>query len=457
VVIAGSDAGTATDSLGIFTLYVSPDQVKVEVRSVGFKAHISELQPPLQKPLQITLEPSTLGLDEVVVTGTLSPVFVSQSPIKTEVLTTKHFNTFMPSASNNLVDAMQLVNGVQEIVSCGVCFTNNISINGLPGQYSAILVDGTPMYGNLASVYGLNSIPGIMVDRIEVIKGPGSTLYGSEAVAGVINIITRQPDKEPAVNLDIMGTSHGESFLNLAGSSRFGKTSMYSGVNYSGMQQFIDENNDNFGDIINMDRLSLFSKWVTDLPDNRKFTIVGKYMHENRRNGTREFMESHENLVGNDSIYGESIVTQRAEIFGSYEGPFDLKIDYSFSLHEQDSYYGSDHYQASQHIGFANIYRNMQLGRHGLLVGSTFRYQYYDDNTVATPDGADRQFIPGLFIQDDWNISEKFTVLSGLRGDYYNDHGFIFSPRLSTRWKAGKWTTVRLNSGTGFRIVNLFT
>jgi len=370
---SAGEAGTVTDSLGRFQLEVPAGDVQLEIRSIGYKTKIFQVDLPNEKPFTINLEESMLGLDEVVVTGTLSPVFVSQSPIKTEVLTTKHFNTFMPSGSNNLVDVMQMVNGVQEVVDCGVCFTNSISINGLPGQYSAILVDGTPMYGNLASVYGLNTIPGIMVDRVEVIKGPGSTFYGSEAVAGVINIITRDPSKEPTLNADVMGTSHGESFINLAGSKKWNNTSMYTGLNYSGMHQFIDDNSDQFGDIINMDRLSLFSKWVTDLSGGRRFTVSAKFLYEDRWNGTESFMENAAELRGNDSIYGESIRTNRFELFGSYEGRNEFKVDYSFSMHEQDSYYGSDNYMARQQIGFINAYRPFYAGSHRILTGTTFR------------------------------------------------------------------------------------
>ncbi|MCA6075509.1 TonB-dependent receptor [Fulvivirga sedimenti] len=449
---------TVTDSLGKFRLEIADQNIiRIEIRSLGYKSVLKEILPASDEKIKILLEESSLGLDEVVITGTLQPVFVSQSAIKTEVLTTKHFNTFMPSASNNLVDAMSMVNGVQEVVSCGVCFTNSLSINGLPGQYTSILIDGTPMYGNLASVYGLNGIPGIMVDRVEVVKGPGSTLYGSEALAGVINIITRDPAKQPILTADVMGTTHGEMFFNTAVSGKLKKISTYSGLSYSGMHQYIDENRDGFGDIINMDRIAIFSKWEAQLPKDQKLSVSAKFMTEDRRNGVQSFLENHNSLRGNDTIYGESIQTERFELFGSFTGNHGYKIDYSFSIHDQNSFYGSDLYEAKQQIGFINAYRRLESGRHAILAGVTSRYQYYDDNTVATPGGADKQFIPGIFIQDELALSPSLTFLGGLRTDYYEKHGLIFSPRFNAKWKAGDWTTLRVNSGTGFRLVNLFT
>ena len=179
-----------------------------------------------------------------MVTGTMQPTFVSASPVKIDVVTAKHLNTYIPGAATSVVEGMSLINGVQEVVACGVCFTNSISINGLPGPYTAVLMDGSPIYGNLASVYGLNGIPSMIIDRFEVIKGPSSTLYGSEAVAGVINIITKDPENQPVFSADVMGTSHSESFGNFSVAPSIGKSNGFLGLNYAYINDFDDENND---------------------------------------------------------------------------------------------------------------------------------------------------------------------------------------------------------------------
>lgn len=464
--LLNTDKGTVTDSDGLFLLSnLENGEYTLEVRSVGFKIFNKTINVPDDKNIKVELTESTLSIGEVVVTGTMQPTFVSASPVKIDVVTAKHLNTYIPGAATSVVEGMSLINGVQEVVACGVCFTNSISINGLPGPYTAILMDGSPIYGNLASVYGLNGIPSMIIDRFEVIKGPSSTLYGSEAVAGVINIITKDPENQPVFSADVMGTSHSESFGNFSVAPSIGKSNGFLGLNYAYINDFDDENGDGFGDNINLDRISLFTKWNIHRPSKKRFTVSGKYYYEDRRNGVEAFLEdrNYRQLRGSDEIYGESIYTHRFEVFGTYELPTqeNLRIDYSLSTHDQDSYYGSDYYQATQGILFANFIWNKVLGNHDLTTGITSRYQSYDDNTVATEKNGtnqpDNQFIPGLFIQNEWSLSQSFTILGGARFDHYEDHGLIFSPRLSTKLNVGEWTTFRTNFGTGFRIVNLFT
>lgn len=472
VQIEGLENGAVADANGNYLLESIPSgHYTLIFRSIGYKSVKKEIH-IVDEDLQVNvkLEANSLGLDEVVVTATMTPTYLKNTPVKIEVINAEKINTFIPAAASSVVESIKLINGVQEVVACGVCFTNSISINGLPGPYTAILMDGSPIYGNLASVYGLNGIPNMIIDRFEVIKGPSSTLYGSEAVAGVINIITKDPKEQPLLSMDIMGTSHMESFGNIAVAPKLAKSSGFIGLNYAYINDFDDKNNDGFGDMINMDRYSLFSKFNIYQPKGNTFNMAAKLFYEDRRNGVKEYLEgrNYRQLRGNDSIYGESIYTKRAEVFGTYQLPFfqDLKVDFSLSTHFQDSYYGADYYEASQHIAFGNFIYQKQIADHQATVGLTTRYQGYDDNTVATSfvdevgntiNQPDNQFIPGIFAQDEWSISSATSILVGARLDHYQAHGAIFSPRLNVKQKLGEWTTFRANFGTGFRIVNLFT
>lgn len=472
VSVLETEKGAVTDANGYYHIDgLELGFYKLEIRSIGYKPGTIEvnLTKDVNKAINVTLQESVLDMNEVVITGTMQPTFISQSPIKVEVVTAKHVSTYMPTAASGVVESISLVNGVQEVVACGVCFTNSISINGLPGPYTAILMDGTPIYGSLASVYGLNGIPSMIIDRFEVIKGPSSTLYGSEAVAGVINIITKDPATQPLFSVDIMATSHLESFGNFSFAPKLKRASGFIGLNYAYINDFDDVNEDGFSDQASMDRVSLFTKWDIKRKSQKLFRISAKYYYEDRRNGVKEFLENrnYRTLRGDNEIYGESIYTNRAEMFGTYAFNTNekLKLDYSFSTHFQDSYYGSDQYEADQKIGFLNFIWEKPLEQHQILSGLTARYQSYDDNTVATENrigttvsnNPDNQFIPGVFVQDEWSLLDDLTLLGGVRMDHYQNHGLIFSPRLNAKIKAGDWTTLRANFGTGFRIVNLFT
>ena len=458
--VPGSAYGTLVNEEGLFSLELPYGNYQLKISLLGYLEQQVEIE--VNQNIQIPtkeLIPSAIGLDEVVVTGSMRATFLKDSPIKVEVVKGKQVETFLPSASSSVVEAIQLVNGVQEVVACGVCFTNSISINGLPGPYTAVLLDGTPMYGNLASVYSLNGLPSQIIDQIEVIKGPSSTLYGSEAVAGVINIITKDPGAQPLVSADVMGTTHSEVFANLAIAPRIGVAKGYIGFNYALLPDFEDFNADGFGDAINLDRYSLFTKWEMPIGKATSLTVAGKAYMEDRRNGVETYLadRNYRTLRGNDSIYGESILTDRYELLGTlrFKPSTGLKLDFSLSSHDQDSYYGADHYVATQRIAFSNFTWGKQWKKHYFLSGITQRYQYYDDNTVATQ-LADRQYIPGIFLQDEWS-SNSWTILAGMRLDHYQAHGLILAPRLNIRAKVSDWTSIRMNFGTGFRIVNLFT
>ncbi len=463
---------TVADPEGKFQLLaVTPGDYQLVITAVGFRKWVQTVRIAANKNTElppIQLSESTLGLDEVVVTGNLQEKAVLNSAVKVEVIPSEFL--FKSIAPTNLMEGLSLINGVQEVVSCGVCFTNSISINGLPGPYTAVLMDGTPMFGNLASVYGLNGIPSQIIDRIEVIKGPNSTLYGSEAMAGVINIITKKAGEQPAFSLDQMITSHLESFTNATASLKSKRADGYVGVNYGYVNLFEDDNKDGFSDLVNFDRLSVFSKWNLKRKSGQAFTVAAKYYFEDRRNGVKEFLQNrnYRELRGSDSVYGESILTRRAELFGTYHlaGLKNVRSDFSFSHHQQDSYYGADHYVAEQQIGFANLIWQPTLGKLPFTIGTTLRYQGYDDNTLATEQAAEngtvsnqpqRQFIPGIFAQTEWAASSKWVIMPGLRVDHYEAHGPIFSPRMSLKFSPGQWSSFRLNTGTGFRVVNLFT
>jgi outer membrane receptor for ferrienterochelin and colicins len=392
-------------------------------------------------------------LDEVVITGTMKPVSRLESPVPVEVYKPTFFKK-NPTA--NIFEALQNVNGVRPQLNCNVCNTGDIHINGLEGPYTLVLIDGMPIVSGLSTVYGLSGIPNSLLERIEIVKGPASSLYGSEAVGGLINIITKNPKNAPLFSADAFTTDWGELNVDLGLTANVGKVaSVLTGINYFNYNNPIDNNNDNFTDLTLQNRISVFQKWNINRKSNKLFSLAGRFFYEDRWGGEMQWNKKHR---GGTEVYGESIYTKRWELLGAYELPIAEKMLFSFSYtdHDQNSVYGDMPYMAKQRIGFGQLTWDKKLNKHDLLFGSALRYQYYDDNTTATVK-EDVNYIPSLFVQDEVKLNDNHKVLLGARYDYNNNHGSIFTPRLAYKWKINDSNILRFNTGTGFRIVNLFT
>ena len=447
--------GTTSDLDGKFVIEnIEKGVYEIKVSALGYKKWKKKLEINSDEVfLNIDLIPSSINLDQVVVSGTLKESFLLNSPVKIDVLTSKFLKK---TTSSNLMEVIENVNGIQQQVNCGVCGTNDIHINGMEGPYTLVLIDGMPIVSSLATVYGLNGIPTSLIKQIEIIKGPSSTLYGTEAVAGVINVITKNPEDISNFEIDSYLSSDLEKNIDFAFSPKTSRFKIMLSGNYYNLNQFIDNNNDTFSDVPLSQRISLFNKWSFSRKDKKVFSFSLKAYNEDRSGGTKDWFE---NKIRGDSIqYGESILTDRFELSTSYSLPFinNFKIDASYSYHYQDSYYGSTKFEALQNIYFANFIWNKKIGyNHDLVMGYTHRYQTFVDSTLALIN--DKKFIPAIFIQDEISINKDLSILIGTRLDRHKDHGNIFSPRLNIKQNLGTYTFLRINGGTGFRIVNLFT
>jgi len=414
-----------------------------------------EVRPGKSTFLDIELRPSAVQMNPIVVTGTMRETFVSESPVKVEVVNVRFLER---NTTNNLTEAIQTVNGLYTQVHCAVCYTNNIRINGLEGAYTAILIDGMPIMSALASVYGLNGINPSMIERLEILKGPSSTLYGSEAMAGVVNVITKDPRFTPRYSLDVRALSTGERVLNFALSPGSPQLRGLVSGSVQQMNRFLDDNGDGFSDLPKANTASLFGKLSWQPDGEELLTLAAKYYYEDRFGGVRDWKPE---LRGSSEVYGESIFTNRLEVIGSLRprGLEAWKLGFSYAWHDQDSVYGDTPYVGNFHTFFGNLIRQGRWGsNHALLVGLTARHLIQDDNTVATVE-RDAQFIPGVFVQDEYSPSWKWSLLGGMRLDHHESHGVIASPRLSAKWNPteGGKTTLRVNGGTGFRVVSVFS
>lgn len=457
--IQGKPAICITDSIGFFLLPKTMEQL-LEPLHIRHFAYHSFLWAPSDTGI-IFLEPLESTLNTVVVTAGMKPVSKDASPIPVELYTPKFFQK---NAAPGLFESLTMVNGVRPQINCNVCQTGDIHINGMEGPYTMVAIDGMPIVSGLSTVYGLTGIPNGMIERIEIAKGPASTLYGSEAVGGLINVITKNVLTAPTVALDIFGTHVGEFNLDGAVTASWKKARTLLGVNVFRFNNRLDINRDNFTDLTLQNRISLFNKWSFHRKHHRVASLAVRWVNENRWGGEMQWTPE---WRGTDSIYGESIYTRRLEVLGKYQLPFPgspVMLDVSYNYHHQDSYYGTTPYLGLQQIGFAQMVRNTQWHkRHELLTGVSLRFTFYDDNTPATalPDGTGNNaaltWLPGIFLQDEWTLNEKNVLLTGLRFDQNSAHGQIWTPRMSWKWSPDPMHIVRLTGGSGYRVANIFT
>ena len=456
VFLIGTKYTTQTDILGSYTIENIPEgNYKIQITATGFETLKKNITVLHNKKTILDFELSNIEnqLNEVVISGTLKPVRRLENPVPVEIITAT-FLKLNPTA--NIFDALQNVNGLRPQNNCNVCNTGDIRINGLDGPYTMVTIDGMPIVSALGTVYGLSGIPNSMIDRIEIVKGAASTLYGSEAVGGLINIITKKPKTVPVFTADIFSTSWLETNIDLGYRANFGKkVDALIGVNYFRYNNPIDNNNDNFTDLALQDRISIFSKFNFNRKSQKEFSLVSRYLYEDRWGGEMQWNKS---FRGGSEVYGESIYTSRYEFLGKYELPVQEKMYFQFSLigHNQNSVYGNSTFLANQKIAFGQLLWDKNWNNHSVLFGTAFRYQYYNDNTPATIN-ADHSKIYSVFAQDEITFSEKTSVLLGLRYDYNSAHGSIVTPRFAFKYKPTTNDIFRLNFGTGFRVVNLFT
>ena len=455
VIVKDFNFGTITDASGAFSLSLSNiKNPKITISYLGYKSF----------NLKITKISNDLGnielvsddkLDEVVISGTLKPVSRLKSPVSVEVYAESFFKA---NPTSSIFEALDIINGVRPQLNCNVCSTGDIHINGQEGSYTMILIDGLPIVSGLSSVYGLSGIPQSLIERIEIIKGPASTLYGSEAIGGVINLITKIPENASRFSFDSFTSNWGDLNLDLGHQYRLSKKiNGLLGVNYFKYSNPVDNNSDGFTDLTLQDRISVFNK----LNIGKRLSFASRFVYEDRWGGE---MNWNPTFRGGDLVYGESIYTSRVELFGTYKFNNEISFQFSFNDHNQNSVYGTTLFKADQSIAFGQFIWNRTIKKHDLVIGAAYRFTFYDDNTTATFNeflGINKEEItqlPGVFIQDEIQFNEQNSLLLGFRYDYNSIHGTIFTPRLNYKISNQDLSSIlRISIGSGYRIAQIFT
>lgn len=400
--------------------------------------------------------------EEVVVTGTNTAKLYSETPVKVQVIAQAEIEK---KQAVNLAEALATTTGLRVETDCQNCNFTQVRINGLEGKYSQILVDGSPLVTAMTSVYGLEQIPTEMIERIEIVKGGTSTLYGSNAIAGVINIISREPETNQAsLGLKEEGIN-GKSDLNLDfRSSYVSKNSNFKGFFFANLRKRnpVDLNNDGFSDLGRINQTSFGMTLFNNLEKLKAKIKINLFrIFEDRRGGNAFDQPPHladvcewakSDQIGLSSEWNQALSEN-----------FYYSLILSYLDARRDTYYGSQkdpnaYGHTYNPLFFAGLHAYYQLNGHLLTLGYQLKADKIKDRAVCYNRIINQTYQDnGFFIQDEYKFSEKTTLLTGLRISKHSIlDKFILNPRVNLLINLTKNLTFRLDYSTGFRAPQVF-
>ena len=466
---------TTSDRNGHYAISLPAGEYRLKIRSLGYIPYDDKVVITEEETLSqdVALKEDVLGIDEVVITATKTKENRKDAPVLVSVTTNRELANVK---AHTLMEGLVFQPGLRTEVNCQNCGTSQVRINGLEGAYSQILIDSRPIFGSLNGVYGLDQIPANMIERIEVIRGGGSALFGSNAIAGTINVITKNPTKNEAqasMVSNLIGGKSGDVVSSFNGS--LVSENYMRGISFHAMQrtrQSYDDNGDDFTEITRLRNLNAGAKLFNDFTDRHKLTAELNVSNENRRGGNK--LDEPEHLAD----LAESIRTQMLGGNASFDY-FSPAYNHKFTAYTSaertraDNYYGSfdgiDIEASSGNYGVTkeNIWllggqhtAYVPTGKGNLQWTSGAEYQYdkiaekrQNPNVLAVNQKANTF---GLFTQADWRISPKIKVLGGVRLDNINSDIMkksvtALNPRASVLYNIDENFIARGSYSRGFR------
>ncbi len=498
IVVEGTTIGTLTDQTGHFQLINVPvGKLTVSANYLGYKSQQVTVTTEASKTTEIKfdLEEDALLVDEVVVSADRSVQKRTEAPVIVTTLSPKLFST---AQSISLGESLNFTPGLRLENNCQNCGFSQVRMNGMEGPYSQILINSRPIFSGLAGVYGLELLPTNMIERIEVVRGGGSALYGGNAIAGTINIITKEPTRNTykagadvaAVGLGVDG-SGGATFdytahfnTSLVTDNRKTGLALYGFTRERGM---FDANDDGFSEVSPLKNLTIGTKLTHRFADRNKITLDFFNIRETRDGGSDQWLPLHERRIGEVLEHDMKV---GAVSFEQYFRENDLLTVYgSGQILERDSYYGAEQALNAYGTSFGKTYNvgaqyKANLGNSGLLVGLENSSDDLLDRKLGYPEYSvsgdsilvnhvgntvvANQFMTttGAFAQYDLTLATtKISV--GARYDAYsiadNSHdekekttGSAFSPRINVMQQIVEGLKFRASYSQGYRAPQIF-
>ena len=481
VFLEGTQKGTTTDATGHYMMVDLPaGEYTLIARAIGFKQKKEKvvLVPGATLEVKFDLETEVLSVDEVVVTGTKTFKRQTESAVIVNVMDSKAIQAV---SANTVSDILNFQPGLRMEVDCQTCNYSQLRMNGLGGAYSQILINGRPVLSPLTGLYGLEQLPSQMVERIEVVRGGASALYGSSAIGGTVNIITKIPERS-AYEISSSGSSinGGAADYNLNGTLTVLSQKRNSGMSlYTSHRnrESYDHNGDGFSELPKLGNNSFGFNSFFKFKENHKLELSFSSMHEYRRGGdaidkpaflaNQSEERTHEILMG--GLDYEILANENQDSWIFYMAGQLTKRDHFTGISPEDAlelitYRSNPPYGDSRNTTFqiGNQYNhrmtNFLSGVNVLTLGAEMNFdKVYDEIETYDYliDQQTRNF--GAFIQSDWSIDRNWTLLAGVRGDYHNFvDRILFNPRVSVLLRPDVKSQFRLGWSTGFRAPQAF-
>ena len=469
--------GTTTNENGIYSFAIPKGHHEIIVQAVGYKKIKNHLDALTNEDLVLNFElkEDVLGLNQVVVSASRTGQLRQTAPVIVSVTTAKDFNA---TQSISLSEGLNFQPGLRMETNCQNCGFSQVRMNGLDGAYSQILIDSRPVFSALNGVYGLDQIPANSVERVEVVRGGGSALYGSNAIAGTINIITKEPTEnkfEVATNLALIQGTSSDKAVTLNGTIL---TEDYNaGLSISGMfrdRNPFDANGDGFTEITKIENKTFGLKSFYNPNIESKLSLDFHVTTEFRRGGNNLHLLPFESditeQITSDVIGGglsyEAISSNSANKYSFYA---------TAQLSKNDNFYGGKGETLEKSIqgygktmddtyvigGQMTVNQDQFLGGTAAFTyGSEFKHSEMQDEKPGYNAFINQTLnIFGFYAQQEWQATERLKILAGIRADIHNiaEEKVVFNPRLNFLYSLNDNLQFRTSYAKGFRAPQVFT
>ena len=471
VMLKGTTIGTTTDNSGHYFLKNLPEgKFTLKFKYLGYKTVTREvtLVKGKTQEINVELEEDRMALDGVVVSANRSETSRRLAPTLVNVIDSKLFKT---TNAVNLAQGLNFQPGVRVETNCQNCGFQQVRINGLDGPYTQILIDSRPIFSALSGVYGLEQIPANMIDRVEVMRGGGSALFGSSAIAGTINIITKEPLRNSGELTHTISSIGGSSAFDnnttlnaslvtdnsKAGMYIFGQNRHRSGYDHDG---------DGYTELPKLKNQTVGFRSYLKTSTYSKLTFEYHHMNEYRRGGNLLDRPPHEADIAEQlehSIDGGGL---KFDLFSS-DYKHRLSVFTSAQNTDRDSYYGTTQdpnaYGKTTDLTFmagtqyAYSFDKFLFMPSDLTAGLEYNYDHLKDEMIGYNRYTNQKVhIESLFLQNEWK-NKMWSFLIGARMDKHNMiDNVIFSPRANVRFNPTEDINIRASYSSGFRAPQAF-